>query len=197
MPRLTSALSAAVAGTFFLAAPLCAQRLQHRQGMWLGGGLGASWASIDCRVCTDDAELGFSGALRIGGTPSPQASAGVELSYWRPAAADTAREYWAVMALLDYSPSPRVPVFIRLGFGAGRYAEERVTATGGPWGLSAHGFVLQAGAGYTFPLAGRFRIAPGISYVAARGHKAKLNQIAESRDLSASMIRIGADITWR
>jgi len=173
------------------------QRLTRRSGLWISGGADFGYAKVDCRVCNTDASLGPAGVVQVGGSPSQKALIAMEFSYWRSSADTTAQEYALAMATVRYYPSQGSPLFVNAGFGVGRYAEERVSAAGFSWALSAHGFAFEIGAGYEFPLSGHVKIGPVVRYVSARGHKAKVNQIGESTDLAGQWFRAGAQITWR
>jgi len=177
--------------------PVDGQRLTRRSGLWISAGADLGYGKANCRVCNTDAVLGPAGTVQIGGSPSQKALVSLEFSYWRSGADTTAQEYALALAAVRYYPMQRGPFFVMAGFGVGRYAEERVSPTGPSWSLSANGFAFQVGAGYEIPLAGRIKIGPVVRYISAGGHKVKLNQLGESRDMNGRWLRIGAHLTWR
>jgi len=177
--------------------PMDGQRLTRRSGLWLSAGADFAYGKANCRVCNADAAWGPAGVVQIGGSPSQKALVSIELSYWNATADTTAQEYALAMAAIRYYPVQRGPFFVIAGFGVGRYAEERVSPTGASWSLSANGFSFEVGAGYEFPLTGRIKIGPVARYISAGGHKVKLNQLGESRDMTGRWLRVGAQVTWR
>lgn len=54
----------------------------HRQGLWLGAGLGAGFDRVFCEICDGSVQAGWSGYLRLGGTVSPRLLLGGELTGW-------------------------------------------------------------------------------------------------------------------
>lgn len=54
----------------------------HRQGLWMGAGLGAGFDRVFCEICDGSVQAGWSGYLRLGGTVSPRLLLGGELTGW-------------------------------------------------------------------------------------------------------------------
>jgi hypothetical protein len=54
----------------------------HRQGLWLGAGLGAGFDRVFCEICDGSVQAGWSGYLRLGGTVSSRLLLGGELTGW-------------------------------------------------------------------------------------------------------------------
>lgn len=54
----------------------------HRQGLWMGAGLGAGFDRVFCEICDGSVQAGWSGYLRLGGTVSPRILLGGELTGW-------------------------------------------------------------------------------------------------------------------
>jgi hypothetical protein len=54
----------------------------HRQGIWMGAGLGAGFDRVFCEICDGSVQAGWSGYLRLGGTVSPRLLLGGELTGW-------------------------------------------------------------------------------------------------------------------
>ena len=195
MIRFLCFLSAA---TMFMSAvsPLQAQRY-GRSGFWVSAQGGLAYANIECgTICNDDASLAPVGVLQFGGTPTNETMLSLELSYWRFGNDTTAQDYGMGMVVLRFYPLASKPFYAKFGAGVGRYGEERVTAEGSRWVLSAHGFALQGGAGYEFPLFSQFTVGPAISYVAALGHRSKRNRLP-TNDMTGRWVRLVVQITRR
>jgi hypothetical protein len=54
----------------------------HRQGLWMGAGLGAGFDRVFCEICDGSVQAGWSGYLRLGGTVSSRLLLGGELTGW-------------------------------------------------------------------------------------------------------------------
>jgi hypothetical protein len=173
------------------AASLSAQRIDQRRGLWFSAGVAAASLDLDCSFCTDDRKLGPAVYLQAGGTPSRQIIVGVEANGWRASDPDTTREFVTVSAVLYYYPAVQPAIFVKAGFGGGRYAE-----VSGPDDLSATGFMIQLGAGYDLSVGGQFWAAPFFHYQIAPDFKGKRNRIGLSNRISLNVLQLGARLSW-
>ncbi len=187
MTRVTSAALVVLVCTF-LTTPLLGQR----RGLFVAAGGAAAFANINSLFSTDDTKLGAFGFVEVGGTPSERAQVGVELSYWRGSDADTAREHFKVTANIHLLLNPQVPLALKAGFGAGRYAEVSTNHE-----LSSNGFVFDVGAEYHFQLSRRFSFGPFFTYSVSPDQGAKRNKLGVSSRLDFTLLRLGAYLRWQ
>ena len=187
MTRVTSA-ALVVLVSIFLTTPLLGQR----RGLFVAVGGAPAFANINCTFCTDGTKLGAFGFVEVGGTPSERTQVGLELSYWRGSDADTAREHIKVTANVHLFPNPQIPLALKAGFGAGRYAE----VSGGDE-LSSNGFVIDVGAEYYFQLSRRFSFGPFFTYYVSPDQGAKLNKFGVSSRLDFTLLKLGGHVRWQ
>jgi len=190
MLRLTCACLL-VATALCTAVPASAQHIDDRRGMWVGIGLGGMSTKINCSFCTDARKLGPAGYVQIGGTPSSNTLAGVEVDYWRESDSDTTREYASAAAFIMYYVSTDKPLFLKGAFGIGRYAE-----VSGPDQLSVHGFSILLGLGYDIRITDRLWTAPYFNFLWAPDQEGTRNKLGIASKFSLSMLQGGVKLSW-
>ncbi len=172
------------------AGPVFAQS-GERRGLWLG--LGVAPASVHAKGvrCSADRKLGYAGYIQIGGSISTRLKLGAEATGWRQSDADSTREYGAVTLVLLLHPVPTSPVYLKVGVGAGRYAER-----GGSDLLSANGFAALLGAGADFRIGQRITIGPYVNYLFSNNQNQKVNRLLQFTTLDLNMVQFGVGGRW-
>ena len=201
MYRFMYVLLIIVSGSM-LATTLHAQRDRGRRGVWVAGGAAPAGVFIDLPNRSNSRAWGVSGFIQVGGTPGERAFAALEGNYWRGTRSDTTSEYVAVTAVLNFYPSETKPLFVKLGFGAGRWAQQEISrdsltnAVSGERSLSATGFAIVVGAGYDFRVSNHVSVGPYFNYVVAPGQSLKANRIAQITRPSLNVIQFGGRVRW-
>ena len=191
-----------IASGSMLATALHAQRDRVRRGAWVAGGAAPAGVFIDLPNRKNSRAWGISGFIQVGGTPSERGFVAVEGNYWRGTRSDTTSEYVAVMAVLNFYPSEIQPLFVKLGFGAGRWAQQEIrrdsvtNAVSGTRSLSATGFAVVVGAGYDFRVGNRVSVGPYFNYVYAPGQSLKANRIAQITRPDLNVLQFGGRVNW-
>ncbi len=187
MRRVLWLLAAALVATGGLAGarPVRAQQpLPHREGFWIGVGLGYGSASMPCFQCPGDGS-GVTAVLRMGGTVSRRLRVGGEVNAWSPARGGSYNDMFApeaytvgdvsVVALLY--PSATGTFFLKGGAGIVEFEENTVVHDQ----RSEAG--VSIGLGIDLYLGRRFSLTPTASYVTAVTGR-------------TSLITIGLAATW-
>ncbi len=172
------------------AGPVFAQS-GDRRGLWFGLGVAPASVHAKCARCSADRKLGYAGYVHIGGSFSPRLRAGVEATGWRQSDPDSTREYGAVTLMVLLHPVPTSPVYLKVGVGAGRYAER-----GGSDLLSANGFATLLGAGADFRIRQRITIGPYVNYVFSNNQALKVNRLLQFTELDLNMVQFGVGGRW-
>ena len=160
-------------------------------GLWIAAGGGYSLGSTDCARCSVASLTGFAAVVGFGGSASRKIRFGVEGVGWFQSAADTAREYIGVVAVVQWFPVKTTPLSIQFGLGGGRYAEE-----GGGDILEASGFNVQLGASYDYYFTRNIAVRPFVRYLFSRGLTTKLNRQPQFTDLNFGLFYFGVALTW-
>ena len=186
--------SACVLAALALSQPANAQQPTLR-GPWLGAGIGTASASVNCDICSDDRNGGFSGFLTGGLTLSPSVRLGAELNGWFDSTDEISQRTLLYGASAYWNPSPGSQWFLKGGLGVLNYHADDVSdEDDDPLGASAA--ALQIGAGYEFQASPRFRISPYANLlVSTSGNLTSGNLIVT--DASFSVFQVGAGVTWR
>ena len=79
--------------------------LSHRQGLWMGVGLGAGFDRVFCEICDGSVQAGWSGYLRLGGTVSPRLLLGGELTGWLRSREEATQTMGAVSFVAYWYPA--------------------------------------------------------------------------------------------
>lgn len=190
MLRIISA-SLVLAVFVLKATPAEAQHIDDRRGLWFAIGLGAAATKVKCTFCSDKATWGPSGYIQLGGTPSRNTLAGVEITAWRGTKADTTQEYINGTAFLMFYPVLDYPFFLKGAFGVGRFAE--VTASDE---MSSNGFSIVLGTGYDFRITDRLWTAPYVNLIIAPSQEGTRNRIGLTTDISQTMLQLGAKLSY-
>jgi hypothetical protein len=160
-------------------------------GLWVAAGGGYGLASTDCVRCSEGSLGSFAVILGVGGSASRKIRFGIEGVGWFQSAADTAREYIGVVAIVQWFPVEKTPLSIQVGVGGGRYAEE-----GGGDLLEASGFSLQIGANYDYYFSRNIAVRPFARYLFAGGLTTKVNRQVQFTDLNYGLLYFGVALTW-
>lgn len=180
-----------------VASPLAAQdqpmSRNTRQGFWIGFGLGAGSAGIDCNGCSDDRTSSFSGNLRMGGTVSRQWLLGGELTGWSKSEGGTDNSLGFANFTATFYPSARGAFWLKLGIGAMTFKSDdgtdELTATSGA-GIF--------GLGYDFRVNRNLSITPYLNSLASGTVRGKMNgtPITINGDVKLNLVQVGVGLTW-
>jgi hypothetical protein len=186
--------SACALAALALSQPASAQDPTIR-GPWFGGGLGTASASVNCDICSDDRNGGFSGYLTGGLTVSPSVRLGAELNGWFDTTEDIRQRLLLYGASAYWNPSPGSQWFLKGGIGVINYhADDAADDDDEPLGSSSA--ALQIGSGYEFRAGSRLRVTPYANLlVSTSGNLTSGNLIVT--DASFSLFQLGAGVTWR
>jgi hypothetical protein len=161
-------------GTITLASSALAQRAtpsSHREGFWLGFGVGGG---VNLTSTLDDgSSAGFAGLFRAGGTLSPHWLLGGESSGW---SADVGDDAWAwrsnLSAIAIFYPSASRGLFLKAGPSVSFITQSSgttvrvdgvdVTST---VSASEMGFGATLGAGYDIRLGRKLSLVPEVTYL--------------------------------
>jgi len=191
MPHLVSA-SIVLAVLVLKASQAEAQHIDDRRGMWVSIGLGAAATKVKCSFCSDKATWGPSGYIKLGGTPSRNTLAGVEIAAWRGTRADTTQEYVNGTAFIMFYPVLRYPFFLKGGFGIGRFAEQA-----GSYMLSSNGFSIVLGTGYNFGITDRLWTAPYVNLIIAPSQDGTRKGTGSlTTGISQTILQLGAKLSY-
>ncbi len=172
------------------AGPVFAQS-GERRGLWFGLGVAPASVHAKCVRCSDDRKLGYAGYIQIGGSISRRLKVGVEATGWRQSDPDSTREFGAVTLVALLHPVPTGPVYLKVGIGAGRYAQR-----GGPNLLSANGFATLLGAGADFRIRQRITIGPYVHYLFSNDQDQIVNRLLQFTTLDLNMVQFGVGGRW-
>lgn len=165
------------------------------RGPWLGAGIGTASASVNCELCVDDRNGGFSGYVTGGITLSSSVRAGAELMGWFDNTNDISQRLMLYGAALYWNPSSASRWYLKGGIGLLNYnADDTADEDDDP--LRAGTAALQIGSGYEFRAGPRLSVAPFANLVVSTsGNLTSGNAIVT--DASFSMFQLGAGVTWR
>jgi hypothetical protein len=165
------------------------------RGPWLGAGLGTASAGVNCELCVNDRNGGFSGYLTGGFRLSPGVRAGAELMGWFDTTNDIRQRLLVYGASLYWNPAPQSPLYLKGGLGLMRYhADDAADEDDDP--LGAGTLAVQIGSGYDFRAGSRLWVSPFVNLVVSTsGNLTSGNTIVT--DASFSMFQVGAGVTWR
>jgi len=178
-----------------------------RQGTWVGAGLGAGAATLECQICDgEQGSRGTSGYLRVGTTINGRLLVGAEANAWVRSDQTGHQRIIALTGNGYWYPNPRHGYFFKGGFGISRYkqwAEDNNNADV-TTGLSAGGFTGNVGTGYEIRVNPRMSFVPYLNLVASAG-----GTLATERDdgtnfernklpnkANVLLLQLGLGVTW-
>jgi hypothetical protein len=151
----------------------------YRDGFWIGFGLAAGHAQLNCGVCSEQPAgdpwrggLGGSGYLAAGGTPRPNLLVGGEVSVYFRESETTEREavLGTVSLIGQYYPGAASRLFIKGGLGLGYwelvdyyYLHSFMGRTSSA--EEGSGYSAQVGVGYDFVIFSRYALVPHVNVV--------------------------------
>ncbi len=173
-------------------APEDQPRNAHR-GFWIGLGLGAGSAGVDCGSCSTDRTSGFSGHVRLGGTLSQSLLLGFESNGWVHSESGVDESLGFGTAVLVWYPSRTGAFFLKIGAGAMAY-----TATDGTLELKATAPAGSFGLGYDFRVGRNMSITPFLNSLATSAASFELNGVTapSNEDITINLVQVGVGITW-
>jgi hypothetical protein len=157
---------------------------EHRQGLWVGAGVGPAFSQIDCSRCGPLFEgdawaggTGYGGFLALGGTVGPNLLIGGELNtYLRSSTSrawdslfvrESSLEREAILGTValvaQFYPVSGGPAFLKGGVGFGHYGlgtRSQLPLGEVQWSHDSSGWALQAGLGYDLLLSARVAMVP-------------------------------------
>ncbi len=162
-----------------------------REGFYIGFGLGAGQLSYGGDASSADAQGGFSGHFRLGGTLNQQWRLGAETNGFIKNESGVDLTYSTLLGTATFYPSPAGNFFLKGGLGVGGYSEDygtdEVTAAGGAWTL---------GVGYDFRFSGKTGISLVGNYVGAGDWGIELNGADTGFNSGVSLLQVGVGVIW-
>jgi hypothetical protein len=151
---------ALLAAFSFAASAAQAQYPQRRDGFWIGFGLGYGSANVSCDNCNSGPRLGgFTGLLKLGGSPSRDLLIGASLNGWSRQYGATTETMGNVTASLFYYPVTTSGFFLTGGLGFSGYSlDTSPKVSGSGWGFTA-------GAGYDFRVGRNVSLTPVVNLI--------------------------------
>lgn len=136
-----------------------AQYPQRRDGFWIGFGIGYGSANVSCDNCTTGSRIdGYTGFLRLGGSPSRNVLIGASLSGWTHRLRGVNESMGNITASLFYYPVTTSGFFVTGGLGfAGYDISSSPEVNGSGWGFTA-------GAGYDVRVGRKISLTPVVNY---------------------------------
>jgi hypothetical protein len=133
-----------------------------RSGFHFSAGAGAGAFDQQCRGCTSDNEVGFSGFVSLGGFVGQKTVLGVEGTGWTGKQADVSIQLYSVMGAVTRYASATSDLFLRAGIGlVGYHDEDELSAKG--LGFSGRlGYEIGNGKVHVVPYVGYVRTFDGI-----------------------------------
>lgn len=162
-----------------------------RDGFWIGFGFGVGQISYGGDASSADAEGGFSGHFRLGGTLNPQWRLGAESNGWLKSQSGVDLNYSALLGTATFYPSPTGNFFLKGGLGFGVYTEEyagdEIQAGGGAYTL---------GLGYDIRFSGKTGMTLVANYVGAGNWGIEYNGTDTGFDSGVSLVQVGVGVIW-
>ena|SRR5437899_1283064 len=193
----TNAIRLTAATLLLAASPLAAQlstptpRSNTREGFWIGAGLGAGDAGVDCQNCSSARTTGWSGYLRLGGTLSPSILLGGEVNGWMYSDVGDAESLKFASGVLLWYPSRTGAFFLKVGLGAVRYA-----ATAGGNTIEATAPSGSLGLGVDIRIARNVSVTPYVNGLRTGSGSFTYNGRALSgQDIKLNLVQIGVGLT--
>jgi hypothetical protein len=184
---------------------------QEKNDFWLGFGVAAGHARIDCSMCgpLDAGDpwkggAGWGGYVAAGGVYRTNMLLGLELNFYSRDSSPSERE--AVLASLamtmQYYPQPGSRLFVKGGAGVGMYSlvdsyyvHSFLGTTSS--GLESFGFAVQAGVGYEHMVRRNIALVPfaNVVQLLARGERDPLTGAA-SAPSHPRHVQLGLGVQW-
>jgi hypothetical protein len=168
-----------------------AQYPQRRDGFWIGFGLGYGSASISCDNCTSGSRIGgFTGFLKLGGTPSRNVLVGASLNGWTRATQGVNESIGNITASLFYYPVTASGFFVTGGLGFSAYnINSSPEVNGSGWGFTG-------GAGYDVRVGRNVSLTPVVNYVYGALGDFGVPGIGTARGWKQNVIDVGLGVTF-
>lgn len=190
-----SHLVAAFALLALPAAPLLGQD-DLDAGNWVGVGLAAGSASMECVGCQEGRETSIAGHLRFGTTVSRRAQLGVELSLWKRWESDFDEDIRIVSANLRVAPRVLRGFWAQAGFGYADYEATHEEEGGFEAHVQTRGWTALGGVGYAFRFRRGFSLDPFLSYARQFSGELALSGVTSGEQARVELIQLGLGITW-
>jgi hypothetical protein len=168
-----------------LAAPASGQDPDERRGFWIGFGLGGG--HLGCGDCSDEPGGGFSGHLKLGGTPNRRILVGFETVFWakHDDEIDATLSYGNSSAIVQFYPGERSGFFLKGGLGVA-YSELEVDLGGG---LTLR--ETESGLGASFGVGWDARVSRNMSITPA------LNlSLGSLENANVTLLQLVVGLTW-
>jgi len=156
----TSRFVALLAVLSCTAATAQAQYPQRRDGFWISFGLGYGSANVTCDNCNSGPRTGgFTGFLKLGGTPSRNVLIGASLNGWTRETAGVNESLGNITTSLFYYPVASSGFFLTGGLGFSAYnIDSSPEVNGSGWGFTS-------GAGYDIRVGRNVSLTPVVNFV--------------------------------
>lgn len=170
---------------------------QERRGFWIGFGLGAGQASVDCDLCDVKAATGASGYLKLGGRIGRSLLLGGESNSWVgtiedrvEGEADVVAGY--VAATIYWYPTPTSGLFLKGGLGGFNLTGESEFGED----LESSSAAILLGVGYDFRIRRMASITPVLTILRSAAGDLDVDGFTATDDFTSTVIAVQVGITW-
>ena len=175
-----------------LPAALPGQDPARTDGMWLGLGLGAGSAALECEECVDRREEGVTGWVRFGGTLTPDLLLGVDLNTWLRRNDDVDQRIQSLTLLAHYFPLRSRG--LRLGAHAGfaRLSEQFEVDE-----IATSGAVVGASLGWELWVRPSLSLEPSVTWLRQLTGELQMNGFPMREPATLHLVQVGIGLIWR
>ena len=191
-PRLHPALKAALALVLTLAARLPAQDTGPGDALWLGLGLGAGSAALDCSGCADHRDEGVTGYVRFGGTLTPALLLGVDLNTWLRRNDAIDQRIQSLTVLAHYFPLRAHGLWLGAQAGFARLSEQYDADE-----MATSGGVVGASLGWEVQLRPSLSLEPSVTYFRQLTGELQMNGFPSRVPATLNLVQLGVGVIWR
>lgn len=174
------------------ATSLDAQIEDHGPTLWIGAGLGAGSAAMECRECSGGRETGTSAHLRFGAELGSAWLIGIELDGWLRRTSVVDERIHFIFGIMHFYPLANRGLWLRAGGGfttyTALYEVDQVGTTGA---------AFTVGLGYELPLGLRVALEPYVTWSRQVEGELDLNSVHLQEASRLDLLQIGVGLIWR
>lgn len=166
--------------------------LQHREGLYVGVGVGPAHVRFDCDGCGDaGGSTGGMVQLRVGVAASSRLTVGLELDGWGAEGKDASA--WNTMVVTQFYPSRNSGFFLRGGAGLVSFHGRQIVD--GP-GETGNGTALVVGTGVDARFDRKLSLTPTLTFLYNDVGTTRMSGFTEREGVSAWVVALGVGMTW-
>jgi hypothetical protein len=163
----------------------------HREGFWIGVGLGWGNAGISCSGCSNNDRYSSQAVtLRMGGTMSRHLLLGGEINAWGRSRSGITETVGDMDGALYFYPSATGGLYFKGGVGIVVY-----DANSSP-SVTTNGLGVDVGAGIDLYLGRSFSLTPYVNFLTAVGGTVKVGGTDTGFEARPNMVQVGIAAVW-